>query len=387
MRGIGSWGDRRTNSCNPTAQTSAITGFLFGWPQLTRPRCVSWCWMRGGWSCPRGSPQHMAVMASSLARGPYWFGGSEGVHLTQTGDTWGCRFCAQTFVGSMAPERRVRTVEVVEVLPLLELGIEERGVVDDHAVEQSVELFVIDAVRPLYFSVEPGGRRLDVHVLDAAIQDVPVKGAGELGTVVGLDQLDPEGQSLQDVVDELNRCLLVESVVELEDPEPSAVVNSSELVVPLASAGNRGDEFDIDLEAETRLGLLVPLPPLLMTFVPLRAGQSVEAKAPQNPPDAAAADLDVVIALEIHRRSQWPEVVVLPQVDDLADHVLSCRSWAGVWSSGTVAETIHAEFLVAPEPLVEAVPADPVIATGPCDAAADFFGVPDDGEPPRRSLG
>jgi hypothetical protein len=35
------------------------------------------------------------------------------------------------------------------MLPLLELDVEECGVVDDDTVEQPVELLIVDAVRPL----------------------------------------------------------------------------------------------------------------------------------------------------------------------------------------------------------------------------------------------
>ena len=44
-----------------------------------------------------------------------------------------------------------------------------------------------------YLAVEPRRGRLDVHVLDAAVEDVPVEGGLELRTDVGLDHLDPEG--------------------------------------------------------------------------------------------------------------------------------------------------------------------------------------------------
>ena len=103
------------------------------------------------------------------------------------------------------------------------------------------------------------------------------------------------------MVDELNGGLLVESVVDLEYPKPSAVVSGGVLVMPLASARDRSDEFDIDLDRMTGLRLLVSLQPLLMSLVALPAGQSVEAEAPQNPPDATGADLNVVVALQTQR--------------------------------------------------------------------------------------
>ena len=57
-------------------------------------------------------------------------------------------------------EAAVGSVEVVEVFPLLELVVEDVGVVDDGAVEESVELFGVDAMGSLHFAVQPGVRGL-----------------------------------------------------------------------------------------------------------------------------------------------------------------------------------------------------------------------------------
>ena len=60
------------------------------------------------------------------------------------------------------------------------------------------------------FAVQAGCGRPDVGVLDASVDDVPVEKAGlELGAVVGLDGLDLERELLEDVVQELDRGLLV----------------------------------------------------------------------------------------------------------------------------------------------------------------------------------
>ncbi len=91
----------------------------------------------------------------------------------------------------------------------MELVVEEVGVVDRDAVEHSVELFGVDAVGPFDLAVEAGCGRRDVDVADASVEEVPVEGALELGAVVGLDDLDPERELLEDVVDELDRGLLV----------------------------------------------------------------------------------------------------------------------------------------------------------------------------------
>jgi hypothetical protein len=85
----------------------------------------------------------------------------------------------------------------------LELVVEDVGVVDDGAVEESVELFGVDAVGALHFAVEAGRAGFDVAVSDALVEHVVVERRAEFGSVVGLDDLDLEGQAFQDVVDEL----------------------------------------------------------------------------------------------------------------------------------------------------------------------------------------
>ena len=91
----------------------------------------------------------------------------------------------------------------------------------------------------LYLAVEPGCAGLDVDVVDAPVQHVPVKRRGELRTVVGLDRLDGERQLGQDVAEELDRGLLVVARVDLEDPQPGAVVDRGELVELPAAADRR----------------------------------------------------------------------------------------------------------------------------------------------------
>lgn len=61
-------------------------------------------------------------------------------------------------------------------------------------------------------------------MLDAAVVDVPMELGLELRTVVGLDPLDMERQLLEHVVDELNRALLPQPVVDAEHPQAGAVV-------------------------------------------------------------------------------------------------------------------------------------------------------------------
>ena len=67
-------------------------------------------------------------------------------------------------------------------------------------------------------------------MLDARVLDVPVEGGLKLGAVVSLDALDTEGQLLQHVIDELDRRLLVQALVDPQHAQPGAVVDGGELV-------------------------------------------------------------------------------------------------------------------------------------------------------------
>jgi hypothetical protein len=64
---------------------------------------------------------------------------------------------------------------VVEVLPFLQPVVEQLGVVDEDALELTVELLAVDAVGSLDLAVEPRGGGLDVDVADAAVHQVPVE--------------------------------------------------------------------------------------------------------------------------------------------------------------------------------------------------------------------
>jgi hypothetical protein len=101
----------------------------------------------------------------------------------------------------------------------------------------------------LNLPIEPRGLGLDVNVADASIEDVPMEGALELGTVVGLNALDGERQLLEHVVDELNRRLLVVARIDTQHSYTGAVVDRSELVVLLAGAADRFDELHVDLQS------------------------------------------------------------------------------------------------------------------------------------------
>jgi hypothetical protein len=87
----------------------------------------------------------------------------------------------------------------------------------------------------------------------------------------------------------------------------------------------------------TGLLFLVALPTFLVRLVPLGAGQPVHLEPLQDSPHPGLGDLDLVVALEIHRDLQWAEVVVLAQVHDLADDLLGGGVGAVMRALGSVA--------------------------------------------------
>src|SRR5712691_11270387 len=112
------------------------------------------------------------------------------------------RLLPKSLIGRLPPKSSVGPVEVVEDLPFFEPVVEQLSVVDHHALEHPVELLGVDPVGPLHLPVQPRGGWLDVDVPDAPIQHVVVELCLELGAVVGLDDLDPERELLEHVVEE-----------------------------------------------------------------------------------------------------------------------------------------------------------------------------------------
>jgi hypothetical protein len=73
------------------------------------------------------------------------------------------------------------------VLPLSQLLGEEVGVVDDLALGDVVELFGVDAVGSFHFAVQPWRARFDADVVDAFVEQIPVKRGAEFGAIAGIE--------------------------------------------------------------------------------------------------------------------------------------------------------------------------------------------------------
>src|SRR4249919_1575657 len=299
----------------------------------------------------------------------------------------GPRLLAKPLIRRLATEPSMGPVEVVEALPLLEPIVEQLGVVDHDPFEHPVELLLVDPVRPLHLPVQPRGGRLDVDVSDPGIKDVVVELRLELGAVVCLNHLDLERELLEHVVDELNRGLLVEPVVDPQHPDPRAVIDRGELVVLLPRALQRSDELHVDLDPVPGQWLLVALPPVDVPSVALGSGKPAHVQAPQDPPDPRRRDLDVVVALEVHRDLVGSEVIALAQVDDLADDLGLGGVRDHVGPSRTVPEPLETVLLVPAEPDVVGLARDPVVAAGQRDVAGHLLGMSDDRQTMRRRSG
>src|SRR6516225_5025150 len=120
---------------------------------------------------------------------------------------------------------------------------------------------------------------------------------------------------------------------------------------------------------------LVALPAVGVALVALRCGEPVQAAALEDPIHPGVADLDVVVALQVHRDLQRAEVIVLAQVDDLPDDFSRGLIRTVQRGRGPVPQPFLAEILVATPPLIEALPGDPVIPARRRHAARHLFSV------------
>jgi hypothetical protein len=139
-------------------------------------------------------------------------------------------------------------------------------------------------------------------------------------------------------------------------------------------------------------GLLVALPPAVVPLVALGGRQAVQLQPLEDAPHARRADLDVVVALEVHRDLGRAEVVVLAQVEDLADHLGAGGVGTDLGPVGTVPQPVQAVGVVALAPLVEYLPADAVVAARQGDVAGDLLSMAQDrqaslGHPEQLLLG
>jgi hypothetical protein len=134
-------------------------------------------------------------------------------------------------------------------------------------------------------------------------------------------------------------------------------------------------------------GLLIALPAAVVALVPLGGRQPIEIQALEDPPHPGVADLDVVVAPEVHGDLGWAEVVVLAQVDDLAHDLGAGGVGADLGPVGAVPEPVQAVLVIALAPLVEHLAADAVVAAGQGDVAGDLRSMTQDRQTPLGATG
>lgn len=143
---------------------------------------------------------------------------------------------------------------------------------------------------------------------------MPVELRLKFGPVVGLHDVDAKRQAPTHFVDEADRGALVARVVDLQDPNPRAIINGRELIQSLARARNPLEELHIQLESMARERFLITLPSLPVWLMLLIGREPVHPVLAQNAVHRRARHRDLVEPLQIVGDLASPEMVGLPQI-------------------------------------------------------------------------
>ena len=170
---------------------------------------------------------------------------------------------------------------------------------------------------------------------------------------IGPDGVDSKGELLDDVIDEVDRALLVASRVDHEGADSRSVVDGRELVAadPAIVVGSQIQELHVylDLMARDFLGISARVDRASADI----ARQGTDAIAFERAIDARTGGLEAVVALKIPGNPLGTKMVGRSQVEDLFD-VLR-RDLPRVTSSyGPLAEQASPSFsLICLSPPVE----------------------------------
>lgn len=91
----------------------------------------------------------------------------------------------------------------------------------------------------------------------------------KLRSVVRLDDLGSKREPREGIIDELDRSSLVEFFIDLQNPEPGAVIYSRILIIVLPGSRDFLQELNVYLKPVPRLRLLISFPALEVPFVAL----------------------------------------------------------------------------------------------------------------------
>jgi len=186
----------------------------------------------------------------------------------------------------------------------------------------------------------------------------------KLRAIVRLDHVHPKWQTPQDVVHEANGCSLIARIEDLHYADAGAIIDRRELVQPALAAGNSVQKFHVQLQSVSRLRFLIALPPFPVGTILLVRRQPMQLVATQNAMDRGHRDRPLVEALEVVGDSPRAKVILLPQIQNLADDVLRRRSRTTLGYSRPVAQRCVAPFGVPLPPFVEGLPGNAKMPAG-----------------------
>src|SRR5688572_23789297 len=133
--------------------------------------------------------------------------------------------------------------------------------------------------------------------------------------------MDAKWQTPPHLVDELDGGSLVARIEDFEDPDPRAIVNGRELKQSSACAGNPLEELHIYLQTVPRDQLLVSLPTFPIRSMLLICRQPIHSVALQDTVDRRSCDHNLMKTVQVRRDSPGAEVILLPQIENLSNHV------------------------------------------------------------------
>jgi hypothetical protein len=160
-------------------------------------------------------------------------------------------------------------------------------------------------------------------------------------------------------LDEPHGRALIAGVVDLENADPGAVIDRCELIQAPARARNPLEELHVQLQPVPRLRLLVTLPACAVRPVLLIGREPRHAVPRQDAVHRGHRDRDLVEARQVRRDATCAEVVVLPQVEDLVDHLSRRRARRAMRRPRTIAQADVPVLDAPPFPFVERLARNP----------------------------
>lgn len=146
----------------------------------------------------------------------------------------------------------------------------------------------------------------------------------ELVPIIGSNFFDAEGELGDDIVDEGVGICLIMALIDFEGSNASSIINGGILVACDRHVvfAFECQKLHIKLNLMTRNLFLVPYGVNFAKASTVR--RTTYPIAFEDAVDSSARDLDVMVAGQIPDNANWPQMVALPQMQDLLDDFLRC---------------------------------------------------------------